>query len=270
MNRNRIFYIYQEPDTITNIVFSSAKIKENRNNKPNNTAILQTTKDYLALKAKQFINFHNKNLDIKEYELYTFPAFPRYVFLVILTKTNTNHPYGLFVNLDTKYLYFTIPFGGERKQADIDDYQFAITNGSIPEIAMIYILLEKTILIRKKAILTIGQFNLLDCKNITNCIKKKHEIGHMNISYSEKQALMNKYNEQYLNKAIDILKKYFSLLNEENYDEAFLFLKGKSSKYFGKERVNTFFKNTKKIIGHLEIFILLYELFHSSRYRLSQ
>ena len=52
------------------------------------------------------------------------------------------------------------------------------------------------------------------------------------------------------------------LLDNKKFDDAILFLKGNDGKLFGKQRLNTFFKNTKSIIGHLEIFIGLYEIYH--------
>jgi hypothetical protein len=272
MNRNRIFYIYQESSNFDTIINKLSKSNYNYNYNNTKQKLKQqqnyniNAKEYLATKAIQFIKFHNKDLEVKEYELFKLPFLPRYLFLIILTKTNTNHPYGLFINLDSNYIYFCIPFGKDRKQADIEDYQFAINNATIPKMALIYILLEKNILIRKKAIITIGgQFNLIDCNNINSCIKKKHELEKKNIPFSEKQSEMNKYNEYYLNKAVKMLKTYFALLDVKNWDEAFMFLKGTQSKYFGKERLNTFFKNTKNIIGHLEIFIAMYQLFFYAR-----
>ena len=258
MNHNNIFYIYKESDKIGNII---KKI-------PDNIDYNAKIRKYLSNKAVQFIHTHNKTLEFSEFQVYTLPFLPNYIFLVLLTKTNTNHPYGLFVNLDDIYLNFIIPYGDGRKQGDIDDYYGAIDKGTQAEIAMIYIILEKSIFIRKKALLDSKQFTLLNCNNISNCIKKKNEIAKKNIPLSDKQAIMNQYNEYYINKALDLLKRYFVLLEEKDYDEAWLFLKGKDSQYFGKERLNTFFKNTKTIIGHLEIFVYLYEMFHEARNRL--
>jgi hypothetical protein len=100
-------------------------------------------------------------------------------------------------------------------------------------------------------------------------------IDKQKISSYQKNELKIKYNEYYLKKAIGVLKKYFDILESKDYDEAYLFLKGSDNnryknKYFGKERLNTFFKNTKNIIGHLEIFIILYQLMHKTRMRLLQ
>jgi len=238
----------------------------------NNSNYNEKIRTYLITKAQQFLQYHNKSLEYKESQIYTLPNLPNYLFLVFITKTNTNHPYLLYVNLEDNILNFLIPNGKEQKQADINDYIETIKICNLSDLSAIYILLDKTIYIRKYAILNL-RFNLLDCNNITNCIKKMRDIDKQKISINQKNDLKTKYNEYYLNKALNILKKYFYILEEKNYEEAFLFLKGSSnkyykSKYFGKERLNTFFKNTRNIIGHLEIFIIMYQLFHQSRMRL--
>jgi hypothetical protein len=238
-----------------------------------NLSYNEKAKTYMSLKAQQFLQYHNKNLEYNESQIYTLNFLPRYIFLVFLTKTNVNHPYLLYVNLDSNMLNFLIPLGKEKKQADIDEYVEEISICNTYDLSAIYILLDKTIYIRKYSTLNL-KFNLLDCDNITNCIKKIREIDKTKISVNEKHELKKKYNKYYINKAIDILKKYFDILDAKDYVEAQLFLKGDNrgirykSKYFGKERLNTFFKNTKNIIGHLEIFIVLYQLLHQSRMRL--
>jgi hypothetical protein len=70
---------------------------------------------------------------------------------------------------------------------------------------------------------------------------------------------------------MELLNHYFTLLEQKNYSDAYDFLKGgksKINKYYGKKRLNTFFKNNKSIMGHLEVFISLYELLHMSRMKL--
>jgi len=229
-------------------------------------------KNYMEIKAQQFLQYHNKTLEYKESQIYTLSFLPNYIFLVYITKTNTNHPYLLYINLNENTLNFLIPNGKERKQADILEYSEAITNCNRYDLSAIYILLEKTIYIRKFATLNL-RFNLLDCENITNCIVKMRLIDKQKISTNQKNELKVKYNDYYINKAITLLKKYFDILEAKDYDEAQLFLKGSGTgkyktKYFGKERLNTFFRNTKKIIGHLEIFIVMYQLLHQARMRL--
>ena len=102
-----------------------------------------------------------------------------------------------------------------------------------------------------------------DCYNNKNNVSKK-EFEYM----YDKLKLKEKARDFYLQKAIEFIKTFFILLDNQNYDEAYEFLKGDSGKYFGKQRLNTFFKNTKSIIGHLEIFISLYQLFFYSRLNL--
>ena len=267
MNKNKIFIRFQESQNIKKEIENIKLININSIDK--NNVYNEKIKVYMTLKSNQFIKYHSKELQFDRYEIYTVKLLPKYIFIVISTKTNTNHPYLLFVNLDDKYLNFLIPFGKDKKQADIDDYIESIEECNIPELVAIYILMEKTIYIRKSGILISDQFKLLNCNNITNCIKHKNLIAKKRISDSEKQILFSNYNNYYLNRAIKLLKNYFELLENKNFEEAYLFLKGNNSKkYFGKERLNTFFKNTKPIIGHLEIFITLYELFFKVRMKL--
>ena len=268
MTSNSIFLRFKEHSKIEKAI-NYTRVESNIHN----LLYIEMAKKYLALKAQQFLQYHNKNLEYNESQIYTLKVLPRYVFLVFLTKTNVNHPYLLYVNLDSNILNFLIPLGKEKKQADIDEYVEEISKCNTYDLSAIYILLDKTIYIRKYSTLNL-KFNLLDCNNITNCIKKMKEIDKGKISANAKYELKKKYNEYYINKAIYILKKYFDILDAKDYVEAQLFLKGDNrgmrykSKYFGKERLNTFFKNTKNIIGHLEIFIILYQLLHQSRMRL--
>ena len=271
MQNNSIFFRYKESIKIEKAIKTINNTKSIYNN--HNLSYNEKIKTYMSLKAQQFLQYHNKNLEYNESQIYTLNFLYRYIFLVFLTKTNLNHPYLLYINLDDYVLNFLIPIGKEQKQADINDYSDAINISNVYDLSAIYILLDKTIYIRKYATLNL-KFNLLDCNNISNCIKKMHEINKKRISTNQKHELKIKYNEYYINKAIDILKKYFDMLENKDYEEAKLFLRGGGtgahykSKYFGKVRLNTFFKNTKNIIGHLEIFIVMYQLLHQARMRL--
>ena len=134
----------------------------------------------------------------------------------------------------------------------------------------ISLLLDETLKTRKLGILT-SQFSILKCENMTLCINKVTEISKMKLSTNEKQTLYIKVQDYYMKQGIELLKKYFKLLYEKNYSEAYSFLKGgdsKFDKYYRKTRLNTFFKNNKIIIGHLEIFISLYEFLHIIKMKL--
>ena len=257
MNKAQIFFTFREPHTLETLINQIGN---------SNINFQQKIISYATYKSQSFIKYHNKYLDVHNCQIFTLPQYlPRYIFVLINTKTNTNHPYLLFFNLDDIYITFLIPFGGDFKQADNITYWASLNEANKIELTAIYILLEKTIYIRKLGIIESRQFSLINCSNISNCIKKMREIDNMRIGVGEKQELRARYSEYYLHKAIDFLKYYFSLLENKNFDEAELFLKGGDSKHFGKQRLNTFFKNTKSIIGHLEIFISIYKLYHETR-----
>lgn len=262
MNKSQIFFSFTEPDKLENVI----------NGLPGNDYEAKI-RHYMKARATQFISQHNKYLEFKEYEIYRHQFLPgnmklRYLFAIILTKTNTNHPYLMFLNLDDRYITFLIPFGKDYQQADLNVFTGSIEEANLAELTAIYTLLERTKFIRENGILESKQFSLLACNNITNCVKKYHEIDKMNISANEKLELKSYYREYYQQKAKEFLAYYFHLLDKKEYDEAWQFLKGDKGAYQGKQRLNTFFKNTKTIIGHLEIFITLYEVLHASRQRL--
>ena len=275
-NNSKIFFRFKESIKITQAIQQTQlqiqiqtqgqtpeQIAELKANEQNNKI-----KAYAKIKCEQFLTFHNKILEIDEVQIYTLPFVNRYIYALIITKTNTNHPYMLFMNLDDVILTFLIPFGKEQKQADVDDYIEEYNNCKIPELSAIYLILEKTIYIRKYGLIN-SRFSLLTCTNITNCIKKFNEINKLEkLSVVQKNALKLQYNEFYLNKAVRILKDYFKLLDSKNYNEAEEYLKGTDPKFYGKERMNIFFKNERNVIGHLEIFISLYRLYHDVRMKL--
>jgi hypothetical protein len=217
---------------------------------------------YLTFQAINFLQVYYPYLQFKNYEVYAYPYLPRYLFLLLLTNPNTNHPFLLYVNLDDNLLNFILPIGKDAGQVELKTIWDAIPECTGIELFALFLYLERSIFVRKDAILNNKQFTLLNCTNITNCIRKSHEIDKMKISQEKKQALYDKYNNYYLHKALDFLKYYFDLLDASEYDEAYYFLKGDTNtkKYFKKERLNTFFKDTKTIIGHLQIFIALYQL----------
>jgi hypothetical protein len=258
MNKSQIFFSFSETMKIEQLI--SIVPGNDYGNK---------IRQYITFRANQFINHHNKYLEVKKNDIYQVPYLSdRYLFAVIQTKTNTNHPYLMFLNLDEIYITFIIPFGKDYKQADLELYEESIEECNTVELAALNILLENTIIIRKEGILNSKQFSLIHCSNISNCRKKYIEIDKLAMSPAQKLELKAQYREYYEHKAMDFLEYYFKLLELKDYEEAREFLKGNDSKYYGKQRLNTFFKNTKSIIGHLEIFITLYEIFHSSKKKL--
>lgn len=88
----------------------------------------------------------------------------------------------------------------------------------------------------------------------------KREISKRKKTVLEGKKEVKQLEDFYQKKSVTFLSKYFDLLEKADFNEAYLFLKGKSSKYYKKQRLNTFFAKTKKIVGHLEIFITIYEM----------
>ena len=225
----------------------------------------QNIEKTLTLWTKDFIKGHNSYLDIKDYFYFKYGMLPNYVFLITLTKTHTNHPYLTYCDLNKNIVNFIIPFGESTGQVSLEYLERSIKNKELnkEELNVLYAYIQKNIVNRKNAILNVEKFSLLNCSNISNCHKKMNEISKMIISTVEKKKLIVKYQNYYQEKAIKFISKYFELLEDKDFNEAFLFLRGSRGKYFGKQRLNTFFKNSKQIVGHLQIFIHLYEILHT-------
>ena len=237
-------------------------------------------KAYLNIKAEQIIKIHNPYLDFNINNIHTknnifvLDNMPRYVFMVAYTISNTNHPYFIYLNLDDKYINVLIPIGKDYKQANTQDYINVInsitTNKNNALVIACYLFLKDTLKTRVDGILY-SQYSILTCDNMTLCHNKMNELSHSKLSESEYKQKYNQYQDYYMNMGVDLLQRYFNLLENKNYSEAYDLLKGgtsKFSKYYGKTRLNNFFKNNKKIIGHLEVFISLYELLHMARMKL--
>lgn len=219
----------------------------------------------IASYAYYYVKSLNPNLEYKEHYSFIYPHIsPTLVITIYITKTDTNHPYMFICDFNSPVVNFFLPFGNGYRQIDFS-YLDASINGrelSKLETTLLAVFFEQSILIRKNTMLRINQFSLLNCSNISNCVKKMNEIKRMRINLVKKKALQEQYNNFYQEKAVKFLMKYFELLEKEDYNEAFLFLRGEKGKYFGKERLNTFFKNSKQIVGHLQIYISLFKYKH--------
>ena len=282
MSLDNIQLIFNENSKIEKVIENS--------NLPNTYTINDKIKAYLNIKATQIIKYHNpyndfniNNININSNKnIFILPTLPNYVFMVAYTISHVNHPYLIFFNLDSKNINVLIPIGKEYKQANTQDYINIINSITITKsktvsnqnnialLSAIYILLDNTIQTRKHGIIY-SKFSILICDNMTLCINKITEISRMKMLESEKQNLYIQTQEYYIKLGIELLQKYFYLLEKKNYSEAYDLLQGgknKFSPYYGKTRLNTFFKNNKMVIGHLEVFISLYELLHMVRMKL--
>ena len=229
-------------------------------------------KAFITLKAIQAIKILFPNLDIIDFKFHDAPKElkPRGVlFTSVYTRPENNHPFIIFAMLRDTNIYLVRPFGRNDGQIDLNVYEtFAdprfIDQMSSIEYYALYLLFAESSRIRKYEMLHSRQHSLIECFNIKQCRKKYDEIMKSKSSKTEKSALIQKYNTYYIQKAVVFLTKYFDLLESKNYKEAYDFLRGgTNNKYFGKQRLDTFFINSKNIIGHLQIFISIYEFMYS-------
>ena len=295
MNTSKIQLVFKENSKIEKIIEQSNlpssyslndKIKLYLNSKANQ--IINYHNPYLEF------NINNINVNLTK-NVFMLDYLPRYVFMVAYTLSHTNHPYLIYFNLDDKLLNVLIPIGREYQQANTEEYSNVInsivnTNSkkkiktkknssksskiskssksrkeNIEKLALLtamYVLLDNTIKTRKYGIL-FSKFSILTCENMTLCLQKMIEISRMSIKDNEKQNLYIKFQDYYRTIGIELLQNYFYLLEKKEYGKANDFLQGghnKFSEYYGKTRLNIFFQNNKTILGHLEVFISLYEL----------
>ena len=209
--------------------------------------------------AVQLVKYHNPELAAKKYDISYHPKYDQWVYVTVCTSPNLNHPYVIFADLSSDIINMVIPYGNEQKQAPMQEIPTVIKYCNVMEKYALYIAILKSIDMRKSAILDSDQYGLLKCENISNCSKKFNEIKKMKVSKDHKIEMVKECQRYYIAKAIAFLKIYFNFLTAGDYNEARDFLKGDKGKYFGKQRLNTFFKNSKAIIGHLHIFIPLYQ-----------
>ena len=133
------------------------------------------------------------------------------------------------------------------------------------ELKILRYYVKKNIEHRRNTLLTSKEFSILHCDNMTGCVRETNKIYKMRISKSERDELISKEKIKYMNKGVKLISKYFELLDSKDYKEAFQLLRVNKGKYFNKTRMNTFFKDNKQIIGHLQVFINLYKLYDKLR-----
>ena len=292
MDTSKIQLVFKENSKIEKII--------EQNSFPSSYTLNDKIKAYLNSKAQQIIKYHNpylefniNNINVNSTKnVFMLDYLPRYVFMVAYTLSHTNHPYLIYFNLDDKFINVLLPFGREYQQANTEDYinvinsivkntknsqikkksktktksnlksKIGMNESNASLLTAIYVLLDNTIKTRKYGIIY-SKFSILTCENMTLCIHKITEISKMNIQEIEKQNLYIKVQDYYRIIGIEVLQHYFNLLEKKEYGKANDFLKGghnRFSEYYGKTRLNTFFKNNRSILGHLEVFISLYEL----------
>ena len=199
------------------------------------------------MKIDSFKNEYNKN--DKNY-FYTF----------LYTQPFNNHPFLIFGNLKERHFNISIPFGDKIGQINISFFHKVLPYFKRNELIVSSILLNRTIYIRNYNLIHNKRYSIYNCDKMTPCKKKIRELNNYKIPSKQKQEYKKQIENYYKKKGIELIKKYYKLLEKYEFNEAYEFLKGDKGKYKGKTRLNTFFTNNKEVIGHLEIFISLYKL----------
>lgn len=230
------------------------------------------------------LKFISNTLKIENIEFEKITPFKNIVYFSILTKPNRNHPIiGYISRSNTANEIILIrPIGRKRYNLSIEQlevYLHRYKKHQLEELYGVYLSIIKSINIRKEELILNPEFSLLNCHNIKGCITatKKANINSKITNRLRNNRLRNnkliKTNKNaklinnkktviltYRKKAITILSKYFKELENFNFDKAQEII-GKSK--YDDSIINNVFRKTKKIRGHLEIFIVLYKIVKS-------
>lgn len=223
---------------------------------------------FITKKCVQYIKKMFSDLDILSYEFQNIPGpeLDNYVYSLVLTRPATNHPFVVYANKHSNIVHIIHPFGKdiEYGQKSLDTFEQLLQDKykskiNKPLYYAFYLLFGESIKIRKHELVTNDKYSLLKCSNIKMCRLKERQIKKQRISDKYKKREIKKINMFYEKKARKMIKKYYDFLDNKNFQEAYNFLKVKKGKYFNKQRLDTFFINSKKIIGHLQILIEIYQ-----------
>ena len=259
---------------------------------------------YLTYKGLEYLKQELPYLPITEYSIQkNINNLDSFVYVVLKSKNSITHPFIVYANINSNKIYCVMSFGKENKMAHYPLHPFdTFLNVKHQDLFTradsyaLFLLFADSIQTRKKEIITHDRFSLLNCSNIKQCVattnKIKRDAGivvrRTKKKGKKKSIYTGSVNKElqakelyYKKKAIVILERFFKMLDNANFTEAYKFLKlervkrkGEKGKvgvdkghiargdYFGKERLDTFFKSNRKLIGHLQIFIDLYQFTH--------
>lgn len=236
--------------------------------------------NYVIYKGLEYFNKNYTYLSITDYSIEkNLDVLENYIYIILKSNISATHPFIIFTNIKSNIIQICMSYGKDKKfaQIQLDKFETLLNNDwkhkiTIPEYYALYLLFADSINTRKIDIITHNKFSLLNCNNIKQCNLTINKIKKTKINTIDKQKLIKEKEDYYKKKAINILEKFFYFLDNGNFDEAYKFLKIKKNKtkgrinknhsYFNKQRIDTFFKSNKKLIGHLQIFIDLYQFIH--------
>jgi hypothetical protein len=232
------------------------------NQYPDKKTILQRVQVYLGLTAIQAIKTIS-NLDMVDYKAH--PSWSKeWIYISLVSRQSANHPWVAACNVHSNTFEVYRPFGRDTGQISIEQFNAILSSTRFTKAQYygFFVLFSENMRVRKEEMIYSPRHSLIKCDNIKQCQLKKKEIAKSRKSPAAKAAELAKYQAFYEKKSITFILKYFEMLDARDYDEAFAFLRMKKGKYFGKQRLDTFFVSTGEIIGHLQIFIEIYKLIY--------
>lgn len=232
------------------------------NKNPDKKTLITRIHAYLGLVAINALKSLT-NLDMVDYKAHS-SWHPEWIYISLVSKQSANHPWVAVCNIYHTTFEIYRPFGRDYGQISIEKFANILSNNRFAKHQYygFYILFMENMRVRKEEMIYSPRFSLLKCDNIKQCLAKKKKIMKSRKSPAIKQAELNTIQSYYEKKSIAFILKYFAILDARDYDEAYAFLKMKRGKYFGKQRLDTFYVNTGDIIGHLQIFIEIYKLIY--------
>jgi hypothetical protein len=212
--------------------------------------------DFIKSLASDNIDKISKTLKITgniQFEKVT--PFKNMFYFTIYTLPKKNHPIIGYISRSntTNELILIRPIGKKKYNLNIDQLDIYLSRGLLiylSDIYALYLSIIKSIIIRKEELIINDEFSLFNCKNIIGCVSATKKAG-LSMSKTKKAKLPD-----YKLPAINVITKYFKALENYNFTEAERLL---GSDKNTKSEINKVFRNTKKIRGHLEIFIVLYK-----------
>ena len=234
----------------------------------------QSAEAFIALKTITAIKlYYDKTLSVNNY-IFHKSWNANIMYISLITAPNKNHPVVAYAHMGEPYIYMIRPFGKDKGQVGLDQFEDLLDAKyrdrlTPSEYYGLYLLFSESTRQRKLEMIFDDRHSLLKCSNIKPCQAKLKAIqmDPKLKTAAARQAMSAKWQEFYERQSIKMIETYFELLDEREYAVAYAFLKsksGKPSKTGGKAgpRLDTFFVESKSIIGHLQIFISIYQFMY--------
>jgi hypothetical protein len=225
---------------------------------------------YCSHIQKKDLTFPNLSITNHELEILDIPSEVQtlqtnYIYTIYTTPLN-NHPFVVFGELNASFCHIIIPLGNRLGHIDINDVYPLIPYLTNIELEVMRQILIKCIVVRQKNMIYSPKYSIMNCGIINDCIRKINEIEHSTSITNEKKKQLIQATEVFYNDKIRVLlDRFFVILGSGEYNDALRFLKGEYNNYFEMNGLSSIFINSKELIGHLQIFINLFHLFHTLR-----